>query len=1169
MATERTAPADTLGPTMERDRRPDLPPSEAAPATALAPRTPLGLLRSAALLSGITALAAQTVWVRALGRGLGTTTEALAAVAAVFLGGLGLGAVLGGRLATRTPSPALAAGRCLLLAAVLVLVSPWLFDVLPGLHLLVLGLLGADPGPSPWPALLVGLPLLLVPTVLMGATFPLLLAASRTGVARAGRGTGGLYALNTFGAALGAAITVMALGVLGERLTLSVAAGLEILAGALLLLRGPVRETTSDQAPPPVEAPTRGAPTPLSLCGALLLTGLAGLGVEVTAFRLLEPVTGPHLWGVTLLLVPVLVGIALGGWIGGRIADRSPAPARTLATAMALAGALVAASLWIAGLLPWMLFSGGATGGAVRLTGLALGTALVLLPPLAALGATFPLAVRAAAERGTSPARASGDLTGWNALGAVAGSLLAGFLLLPAWGAPTTLVALAWLLPAGGALLRLVTPGAPQGSARALPALATALPLFVLGVPAVLHALLDAAPALPEVAALNRRPTKREASAPEPPRANLPRPEDMRLYAEWFGGRPVRPEGDGGAPFPARDGRLGSVALLEEPGGTVRLRVNGLSEARFLPDDPDAGSRTEVALALLPCLAHPAPKRALVIGHGAGWTAEAMLAADVPWVDIAELDETLLDVVEEWRGLRRWYLRLEAADKDADGRVTYDEWSEGKQDFARLDADRNGWLDRSDPPVIRRLAARTDPRAHLALTDGRLLLRLAAADPARRYDVIASQPSHPWVPGAGHLFTREAYALAREALQPDGVFAQWLNLFEMSEPLLRSSLATFRDVFPTCWLFLFENEAVLLGFAGEPHLDTARWERMLAPGGDLRRVSEPAGIHTAGDLWGRLTLDAAGIERLAPASSTPLVVDDRPALELGLAWRVLGNAEDEDLEKVLRREFPPDLARLLPDRVERDRMTALAIDGLLTAGQGAVALLWDDKVVWGTDPLSRVVRAAVARARGDMPRAGTILRGVVDELVAGPPLELPAHGDWVAGWIALLSETARADPRLRASLLADAQPVADRLPRDGRVRAAMALLRDRANDVAGARRAERRLQALDAKEADEAFRTAWARLIEGLGIGLPDAYRAADRAPTRVEAWEVMALTRLQLHALARHPDERRVHRAEALRALGRGLAVAEDPDRAEARARAYLAWFGVDADGLQRVEAE
>ena len=91
-----------------------------------------------------------------------------------------------------------------------------------------------------------------------------------------------------------------------------------------------------------------------------------------------------------------------------------------------------------------------------------------------------------------------------------------------------------------------------------------------------------------------------------------------------------------------------------------------------------------------------------------------------------------------------------------------------------------------------------DSRLRLYEDDARHML-LASED---TYDVILSEPSHPWVTGVSNLFTREFFQLARVRLRPDGVFAQWVQAYEISFETYRTILATFQSVFPEVFVFV-------------------------------------------------------------------------------------------------------------------------------------------------------------------------------------------------------------------------------------------------------------------------------------------------------------------------------------------------------------------------------
>jgi hypothetical protein len=76
-----------------------------------------------------------------------------------------------------------------------------------------------------------------------------------------------------------------------------------------------------------------------------------------------------------------------------------------------------------------------------------------------------------------------------------------------------------------------------------------------------------------------------------------------------------------------------------------------------------------------------------------------------------------------------------------------------------------------------------------------------------QYDAIVSEPSHPWVPGVANLFTREFFELGRSRLKDDGVFVQWVQIYQLSTESLRSVLATYRSVFPHVMMFRVGGQA--------------------------------------------------------------------------------------------------------------------------------------------------------------------------------------------------------------------------------------------------------------------------------------------------------------------------------------------------------------------------
>src|SRR5206468_4353936 len=102
----------------------------------------------------------------------------------------------------------------------------------------------------------------------------------------------------------------------------------------------------------------------------------------------------------------------------------------------------------------------------------------------------------------------------------------------------------------------------------------------------------------------------------------------------------------------------------------------------------------------------------------------------------------------------------------------------------------------------------------------------------RKYDVIVSEPSNPWLAGVAALFTREFFEAARAHLKPDGLLCQWAHTYDISDRDLRSIVHTFASVFPqgTMWL-VGAGDLFLIGTAGpaiEPHLNNLATSRLNA-----------------------------------------------------------------------------------------------------------------------------------------------------------------------------------------------------------------------------------------------------------------------------------------------------------------------------------------------------
>jgi predicted membrane-bound spermidine synthase len=408
-------------------------------------------LLAATATSGAAALMYETLWTRSLAIALGSTVQAAAAVFAAFLVGLALGAGLCGTIIDRSRRvlviyAAIEIG--IALAAVgtgyLLYFTRDSLSAVLGQSIGVAGMLRAFG---------ITLGLVLLPTLLMGATFPALLAASR----RLGAGAIDMtkvYAVNTLGAALGTlACGWITIRVLGVTNSLLVAGSLNIISALLCLLaaRHEGHATTAAylQYPAPASAGAAPASSQALLMSCAVLSGAAVLSLEVVWTRLACFTLGNRSLAFSTFLAWVLVWLAVGSWLSGwlvrRFAERSSMllAALLLAAAVGIGSSVLLVNAWIVspGNLVLVFPHSPAVVVLVRVLGMGLLMALFLLP----LGCLFPTGLACLRTIETRTGKAAGRYYLWNTMGSVTGSLLTGFVLIPAVGSFASAVTMAAL----------------------------------------------------------------------------------------------------------------------------------------------------------------------------------------------------------------------------------------------------------------------------------------------------------------------------------------------------------------------------------------------------------------------------------------------------------------------------------------------------------------------------------------------------------------------------------------------------------------------------------------------------------------------------------------------------------------------------------------------------
>ncbi|HJX65363.1 MAG TPA: fused MFS/spermidine synthase [Polyangia bacterium] len=439
-------------------------------------RRPGWILFPLFVLSGASGLCFEILWARQLQVVLGATSKAIAGVVSLFMLGLALGGTLGARWAIRVRRPARAYGAAELgiglCAAVVTVVLPHLEGVgSVGLRYLVAALC------------------LVLPSTLMGLTFPLVMQACDPG----GRGGGGgLYAANTAGATLGCMLAgFLGIGGLGIRATAGIAAAGNLLCGltALLFFRRVVAaayHAPIDGTAPEPSAETDPRVRPLVFAAAGM-AGASALGAEILWTRVLVPCVNSSSYAFSAILATYLAGLALGAtWVARRCVRLSSFQMARLFGLLQLGLVVLVwatprllrvAETLVPGYVGIRQITSLA-GGLAMMAGVFAKAAIVVLVPTFLMGASLPLCIAQVARTGLAGGAAAGRVVALNTVGGVAGSVLAGFALLPGLGSGKALLVVG--LGNFVAALLLLVPKTPRGSRRLATLALTAVLVLLL-----------------------------------------------------------------------------------------------------------------------------------------------------------------------------------------------------------------------------------------------------------------------------------------------------------------------------------------------------------------------------------------------------------------------------------------------------------------------------------------------------------------------------------------------------------------------------------------------------------------------------------------------------------------------------------------------------------------
>jgi spermidine synthase len=796
------------------------------------PYLPLLMILFAA--SGCAALVYEIVWYQMLQLVIGSTAISLGVLLATFMGGLCLGSLTLPRYLKRREYHPLRVygtievgiGICAILVRILMPLVDWIYvsavgDGLPAILLR---------------AIMCAI-ILLPPTILMGASLPAVARWIQT-TPRGVSWLGLLYGANTAGAVFGCLLAgFYLLRVFDMASATYFAAGLNALIGFISYSVARVTPDQSTEETPasailPANPSSTGPVVPHGVSSSnwniyltIALSGASALGAEVVWTRLLGLMLGATVYTFSIILAIFLVGLGIGSGIGSIISRSVRARAALGYSQLLLAAAIAWTAFSLAQSIPywpinpllshdpWFTFQ----VDLVRVI-------WAIFPATLLWGASFPLALAAAATKDDDPGRLVGGIYAANTAGAIVGALVFSVILIPHIGT--------------------------QNCERTLIVIAAVSALVVLA-PYVWnhHAKLGAALLVVSMIGagylVSSTPTVPPALIAYGRRFLINLSTSEILYVG--------------------EGLNSSIAISRYNDGAIQFHVSGKVEASTEAYD----MRLQRALGHLAGLVYPDPHSVLIVGFGAGVTAGSFVTyPSIHKIVICEMEP----------------LVPAAATKYFDAQ---------NYDVAR------------------------DLRTTIVYDDARHFV-LTTRD---KFDIITSDPIHPWVKGSATLYSKEYFQMVKDHLNPGGAVTQWVPLYESDEATVKSEIATFLDVFPggTVWANAIDGagyDLFLLGQNGPTKINVDQLQaRLDSP--EYSRVAQSlrdVGFNSAVDL---LSIYSGQDADLRPwLADATINLDSNLRLQY-MAGMALNNSREDAIYRAILeyRRFPFNVITGSPERI--------------------------------------------------------------------------------------------------------------------------------------------------------------------------------------------------------------------------------------------------------------
>ncbi len=818
------------------------------------------LVLSCFFLSGAAGLMYEVLWLRMIDKIIGSAPFAVSTVLSVFMGGLALGSWAVGRHIYRFDSrKALLAfyGKLEIAIGVYAMFLPLLIEAVTPIYSFAYNYLIEYFWLYQFFGFAGAFILLIVPAGLMGGTMPVLCQFYISRIDHLGTRTGRLYGLNTIGAAFGALLCGFVLiSSLGVQKTLYAAAGINFFVGILCILASRQQRTLFSSSPAlkPIKISQRQSRETAAksekhsdqatrwALWLFAVSGFCAMAYQVFWTKLIALLIGPTTYSFTLVVATFIVGLSAGSIFFGWLGDKVKRVFLLLvATQILAAGSALAVSHFLGN--SQFLFSKIIFTFQDRFQIMLLVQCLVLFGFL--IGPTLFLGAAFPLVSRIYARSLSG-------LGKSVGEAYA----------VNTIGAIAGSFAAGFILIPLM--GKEQGLTMVI------LLQFLTAFSAFsyvkfrgrwkqstqkYHWVTLAALAVTGVFLILCYPSWNRNILSRGWYRNFQDLEWELEKTSWYDALRRGPE------FPTRQqANLDVVFYGDGIGGftTVEKEITSIGTAEYALNNsgkPDASSHgdrlTQTLSGHFPMLFHPNPEKVMVIGLASGMTIGEVLLYPVEKVDVLEINEQVV------KACRMFFTPF-----------------------------NNDCLN--------------DSRTRLIIQDGRNHLALTR----EKYDVIISEPSNPWMSGLANLYSLDFFQLVRNRLDENGIFAQWIQSYEIDRDTFDLVGRTFRKVFPQGVLVkLGPGDYLLMGFAGPKCLD---W-KIAGKNIEYARRSDNAAIADYRFLaWLVVTEDLGEFFQ-----EGPLHTDNHPRLEFAAPRKLYGTRSDPDQVVKGKRRFSPETLNML------------------------------------------------------------------------------------------------------------------------------------------------------------------------------------------------------------------------------------------------------------------